>query len=343
MARPGLSGLEPTAIERLAHDAEDSRILRAELLARLRRVVEFDWYAWVLTDPTTSVGVDPLAEIPDPSAIPATIRLKYLTPLNRWTSLDEPATLGARAAESRLWRDAQAQHGVVDVASVPLRDRCGCCGFLDLWSTRPYAAQVPALLRDLAPQLTHAMRLVRAKSFHGVGGTVAPSSQPLVLVFDDDLSVLDQAQGSEEWLRLLLPQPDGSTPIPACALNVAAQLLAREEGIDDNLAMARMPLPGGSWVTLHASRLEPRHAIAVTLEWTGARDRLDVFGRAHGLSPREIQILGVIATGADTAATAEHLHLSPHTVQDHLKAVFAKTGDHSRRELLARALGVSAL
>ena len=336
---PSLHGLEPGAVERLAINAADSRVLRAELLARLRRVIEFDWYAWVLTDPTTSVGVDPLAEIPDPSAIPATIRLKYLTPLNRWTALDEPATLGPRAGESRLWREAQSQHGVVDVASVPLRDRFGCWGFLDLWSTKRFPAEALVLLREVAPQFTSAVRLVRAQSFHGLGGEADTPGQPLVLVLDEDLSILGQASGSQEWLRLLLPQPNGSIPIPACALNVAAQLLAREEGIDDNPAMARMPLPNGLWVTLRASRLEPRHEIAVTLEWTCAQDRLDVFGRAHGLSARENQILGILATGADTATTATHLHLSRHTVQDHLKSVFARTGDHSRRALLARALG----
>lgn len=314
-------------------------MLRTELLSRLRRVIDFDWYAWVLTDPTTSVGVDPLAEIPDPSKIPATIRLRYLTSLNRWTTLDHPATLGSRAAESRLWREAQAPYGVVDVASVPLRDRHGCWGFLDLWSTHPFGADAPAVLAGLAPQLTSAVRRVRARSFHPTGPEAAPASGPTVLILGEDLSILDRAQGSESWLQLLLPQPDGSRPVPACAFNVAAQLLAREEGIDDNDAMARMPLPGGAWATLRATRLESGHAIAVTIEHTSARDRLDVFARAHGLSAREGDILSIIATGADTTRTAEALRLSPHTVQDHLKSVFAKTGDHSRRELLARALG----
>lgn len=336
---PGRRGLESDAIERLARDVDDSRSLRTELLTRVRAVVEFDWYAFVLTDPATSVGVDPLADLPDPAAIPSTIRLKYLTPVNRWTSLDGAAALGTRASESVLWRDEQARHGVVDVVSVALRDRYGCWGFVDLWSTRPYAAADVALFRDLAPSFTRAVRQVRARSFHGSGSESVTTSGPAVLVLGDDLAIRDQAQGSDEWLQLLLPQPDGTRPIPACAYNVAAQLLAREAGVDDNPAMARMPLPGGSWVTLRASRLQAHHEIAVTIEQTTPHERLDVFCRAHGLSLRESELLTVLAAGADTAAASAKLHLSPHTVQDHLKAVFVKTGEHSRRALLFRALG----
>jgi DNA-binding CsgD family transcriptional regulator len=33
------------------------------------------------------------------------------------------------------------------------------------------------------------------------------------------------------------------------------------------------------------------------------------------------------------------MFLSEHTVQDHLKSIFAKTATHTRRTLLARVLG----
>jgi hypothetical protein len=38
--------------------------LRLDLLDAIRRVVGFDAYAWLVTDPETSVGCAPLADVP---------------------------------------------------------------------------------------------------------------------------------------------------------------------------------------------------------------------------------------------------------------------------------------
>ena len=55
--------------------------------------------------------------------------------------------------------------------------------------------------------------------------------------------------------------------------------------------------------------------------------------RALGLSARERQIALRCAHGQSAKEIARELQISPWTVQDHLKAVYAKTGVNSRSEL----------
>ena len=50
-------------------------------------------------------------------------------------------------------------------------------------------------------------------------------------------------------------------------------------------------------------------------------------------------MLGLLANGDDNRALARRLHVSEHTVSDHLKALFAKTSARSRAQLISRALG----
>jgi hypothetical protein len=75
--------------------------LRRQVLAVLREVVGFDAYVWLLTDPVTAVGAAPLAEVPCITELPALIKAKYATSVNRWTLLARRALPAVCTASAR--------------------------------------------------------------------------------------------------------------------------------------------------------------------------------------------------------------------------------------------------
>jgi len=62
---------------------------------------------------------------------------------------------------------------------------------------------------------------------------------------------------------------------------------------------------------------------------------LDAFCARHRISPREQEVIGLLLGGSGTADMASRLAISEHTVRDHLKRLYRKTGTRSRSELLS--------
>jgi DNA-binding CsgD family transcriptional regulator len=101
---------------------------------------------------------------------------------------------------------------------------------------------------------------------------------------------------------------------------------------------ARLRDAEGQWAYLRASPLigSDENNIAVAIESATGDRLLGLFIAAYGLTPRERDICHEVIAGQCAADIAEHLIISVHTVQDHLKSVFAKVGVRSRGELVAR-------
>jgi DNA-binding CsgD family transcriptional regulator len=340
------------SILRLCRSDADARTFRLEALAAIRRAVGFDAYVWLITDPETSVGSSPLADVPCLPELPQLIRLKYLTTVNRWTSLPRGSVSLANAtggdlSQSLLWRELLNHYQVADIASSVYRDQFGCWGFLDLWRTQPPAFPETDIefLDHLAGPVTTALRHSQAKTFTPATAAGELPAGPVVLLLSAALDVRAQTPQTQRYLQILVPRDEeDQASIPASAYNVAAQLIATETGVSENPPLARVHLASGRWMTLRAARMgtsQPAHErdIAVSIEPAAPDDRVAVFARASGLTPRERELLHHLVTGASTQDITRHMFVSEHTVQDHLKSIFAKTATRNRRTLLAHALG----
>jgi DNA-binding CsgD family transcriptional regulator len=335
-------------VEHLTTAGLEDRMVRGRILDRVRSAVPFDAYAFLRTDPVTAVGCSPLAEVPDLSMLPDLIRLKYLTSVNRWTTLASTATLldttDGQPEQSLIWRERLAGLGIRDVLSAVFRDRFGCWGFLDLWRRdHAFTGSEVAAVTAALPAITLLLRQVQAAELSADDAPPAPRG-PGALVLSPGLVVRAHTPQTQDWLSALIPPGEGRSPVPASAYNVAAQLLANEAGVDAQPPQARVHLHGGAWLTLRADRLAGEQApedrdIVVTMEATSPVERREIYSRAHALTAREDELLAQLAQGHDTRTVAGLMAISELTVQDHLKAVFAKTATSSRRELLARCAG----
>ena len=87
---------------------------------------------------------------------------------------------------------------------------------------------------------------------------------------------------------------------------------------------------------MHGSMLQGGEQLALIIELAKAADVAPLIVEAYELTQRELEVTRLVARGLGTSQIARALHLSPHAVRDHVKAVFEKVGVSSRGELVAR-------
>ena len=79
--------------------------------------------------------------------------------------------------------------------------------------------------------------------------------------------------------------------------------------------------------------------MVVTIQPAPAGLLLPALARWYDITPKERVVLDQARRGLPAKQIATRLQLSPHTVNDHLKAIYRKTGVAGRDELLAGLSG----
>lgn len=162
---------------------------------------------------------------------------------------------------------------------------------------------------------------------------------PGMLVVDDDLNILTMTANAKRWLEELT---DGYAGLPEAARSVVARVrqLHDSDAPEDRIPRARVRGSSGRWLAIYGSRVRENSpgsaSTAVIIEEARSSEIAPLIISAYGLSAREAQVTSMVLRGLSTKEIAAEIHLSPYTVQDHLKEIFAKVGVRSRRELVGR-------
>jgi DNA-binding CsgD family transcriptional regulator len=194
-----------------------------------------------------------------------------------------------------------------------------------------------AFVQAVAPSLAEGARRALL-----VGEAVDPEGPdaPGLVVLSANGEVESATPGVERWLRSL---PDGDWDagrLPSSVLAVTGRALRTAQHPDQpgEVAVSRVLSRAGTWVVLHGASLVSGDArrFAVIVEPAHPARIAPLLMAAYGLTEREQQVTRLVLQGNSTAEIAERLVVSAHTVQQHLKSVFDKTGVRSRRDLVGK-------
>ena len=247
---------------------------------------------------------------------------------------------GGDPTRSPRWHENMTYGGDQELIAA-LRSRAG-----DVWGALGLYREVGQPLFDsqelefiqaVAPYLAEGARRALL-----VGEATDPEGPdaPGLIVHSDKREIESTTPGVEHWLPDL---PDGDWEagrLPSSVLSVAGRALrSAERPIEPGeIAVSRVPSRSGMWLVLHGTCLVSggsRRAVVIVEPGHPARIS-PLLMSAYRLTVREQDVTRLVLQGNATAEIAEHLVLSAHTVQQHLKSVFDKLGVRSRRDLVGK-------
>ncbi|HEY3884896.1 MAG TPA: helix-turn-helix transcriptional regulator [Vicinamibacterales bacterium] len=338
-------------IEKLVEADLGPEAAQRAAIDELRRAVGFERWCWPLTDPGTGLAMGGVAEFDLWPVVPRLAALEEQEPgankprliLGSVASAALSTATDGDLSRSRRWRECLQPYGIGDELMTVCRDRNGCWGSVELMrdSGDPLFREDEArLLHDLAPVLGALLRRSAARSWQVTAADPEPRP-PGTLILDERMARAGWTSPVRDWLADLSP---GAEMLPPGVYEIAARVRTPPGAAHGLPARVRIRTRSGRWSVVEGARLEGegRGRVAVTIRAAAAEEVFDVLCRAHDLTARERQLATLLRKGLATKGLAGSLSISPYTVQDHLKAIFAKTGARSRGELLSRLAGSHA-
>lgn len=327
------------AVARWCSEAATPSELLEGLADRVRPVVDQDAGAWLVTDPSTVLFTDGFIEgfndhtcgpwFHHELSVPDVARFSTLAQGRDPVAVLSRAT-GGDVSSSPRWREVLQPAGYGRELRVVFRHAGATWGAATVHRTseRPdFGSEEAALFASLSSVVAEGLRRLVVADRAAAPG---PDGPGLLFVGPDHVARPGTPAGAQ-WLDRL--------GVPKGASRHTALLTLGElaTGSGTTSRRVRLRAPDGRWLTLHAEPMTSGDGtFAVIIEPSRPADVAAIAAMAYGLSPRERQLVLTLARGESTEGLAAQLDISPHTVRDHLKSIFDKTGVASRNELVAR-------
>ncbi|MFD5556702.1 LuxR C-terminal-related transcriptional regulator [Streptomyces sp. NPDC127068] len=327
-------------IERLCTGLPDPRTLFARLNDIVPAVVAVDGVCGLTLDPTTLLHTGGYHERGVPhSHLPRLLEIEYgEADVNQFPDLVRSGRTTAglwhstrhRPHASSRYRDVYRPTGLGDELRVLLRGGGTVWGALVLHrggDRPPFDEKDFAALSALAPTVARGLRSAYLR--HDADAAEADAATaPGLLTFDPGGGVDRVTPAGQVWLDQLGGSPAGPGLLQQPVLHVRSK--ARAEGEASLRVLGR----GGRWVSVTGTLMDEDGRVAVILRPSAPEHVLGIMMEAYGLTRREQHVAQLVVYGLSDGEIAARLTISPHTVRDHLKKVFDKTGTNSRGRLL---------
>jgi DNA-binding CsgD family transcriptional regulator len=229
---------------------------------------------------------------------------------------------------SARFREMIEPAGAADELRVAFVDQFGFWTALAIFTDRRMTADDLQFVAALVPAATASLRRSAAATMLPGVTSHRDDDGPSVLILNRDDRIVSADVAARRRLAML-PEPR-PVELPGLISFVSAQARWAAGG---RAAPATMRTVDGRWFLVDASRLDDGD-VAVVMQPAPPATVLDGALRAMGLTGREREVAALVLRGQSAKAIATTLVISPWTVQDHLKAIYDKTGVRSRAELL---------